>query len=515
MTEQGLTPSDVAFEPEFAKHHGCAWFVFGGDRIRDPNSAPGWASIAGQPAFQFKSWKELPSHIVWWSNLSKSETWALGQWLHFKDNGLFGFDWHGWISEQIVVSHDTLPGLVAGISETFARTGYALSQWCQARDAKPWSWGSGSLADVLAEQMQWSPSHEPNPQPVLAAAYHERIEQRIPPQDLNGKRKLVVSLPMHNHAKQMWLTRIPLFGQWRLLDAGLFPGGSDHAARWLADQPQPLLVKIGEPFWRSGEETRGMFWLGGRGRRFMGSDFEPVWLTGEEALDFARFAEFQLLSVYVGSDWQEQLPPDPFGLSQQDDPLAPFANSWQLRAAGAWRALASPTRDPHHRNKSFISERCLWMRALDRRTCFERAFRLEEAGFRVMAHGDGQATLLLDPSGNPMDWAAAIRKAGWCLPMGLAKILPMSAADALDDFVVCDHWIKRVGGTDSRWDIDRLVAPWSSVSGSVQSVMQKSAKSLLTLDMNEVPHWQIPWTEQLKAQARISVNRLKKQKFTG
>lgn len=504
------------FFSEFPKRHGCAWFVFGGDRVRDPNKAGGWASIGGQPAFQFKNWKDLPEEVVWWTNLSRPEAWAIGKWSKFKDNSIFGFDWNGWVSEQVVLSPDDLPLLVAGISETFARTGYALSQWCQARgDEAPWSWGDGSLADALSDRMEWAPVNEPKPQPVLSSAYREMVEQLVPSQELNGKRKLIVSLPRQQHAQGMWLTRVPKPGAWRLLDAGSFPGAPDHAARWMADQSAPLLVKISEPFWRPGEEVRGAFWMGNRGRRFAGAEFEPFWLTGEEAMDLARFAEFQLLSVYIGDGWQPPMSNDEFGLSDKDDPLAYLANSWQLRAGAAWRALASPTRDPEHRNKAFVSERCLWMRSLDRRVCFEASFGLEEAGFRVIGHGDGQATLLLDPKGDPIEWARALRAAGWCLPMGLARALPMSGKESFDDFAALDHWVKRSGGMASRWNVDRLVAPWASASGSVRAVMQKAAQDLLQLDTSDVPGWKKPWTEKLQIQARRSVNRLKQTKSPG
>jgi hypothetical protein len=505
------------FQSDFPRKHGCAWFVFGGERVRDPNKAGGWASIGGQEAFQFKTWKDLPDGIVWWTNLSKSETWTLGRWAKFKDSSVFGFDWNGWMSEQVVLTPDDLPHLVAGISETFARTGFAMSQWCQLRgDEASWSWGEGSFADALAERLDWAPRGEPSPQPVLSSAYREEVGQWVPPQELNGKRKLVVTLPRCQHAQTVRYARIPKPGAWRLLEMGAFPGSPDHAARWLADQSAPLLVKIGEPYWRPGEEARGAFWLGNRGRRFSGAEFEPVWLTGEEAMDLGRFAEFQLLSVYASDNgWESEVAQDPFDLRDEQDPLAKHANSWQLRASGAWRALASPTRDPEKRSKAFVSERCLWMRSLDRRLCFESAYSLEREGFKVMGHGDGQAVLILDPAGAPIEWARALKKAGWCLPMGLARILPMDGDEDFEDFLALDHWIKRSGGMVSRWNVDRIVAPWSSASGSVRSVMQKAAQDLLALDTSTVPHWKKPWTEALQTQARRSVNRLKQVKGSG
>ena len=509
-------PSVLAeFDPEFAKHHGCAWFVFGGDRMRDPNQAGGWASIGGLPAFAFKSWKELPGDVTFWTNLSKAEAWTLGRWSRFKENTMFGVDWTGWLAEQGTLSAETLPDLVAGISETFARTAYSLSLWCQGRaETAPWSFGEGTLADALAERLGMG-GEEPSPQPILQAAYRDIVQMMVPPQELSGKRKLVVSLPRYQHGQALGLARVPVSGQWSLLDMGAFPGSPHHAARWLADQTRPLLVKIGEPFWRPDEVERGVFWMGNRGRRFAGAEFEPVWLTGEEALDLARFAEFQLLTVYAGAGWEPYVPSDPFDLSLRASPLAPWANSAQLRAASAWRALASPVRTTARRNKAFVSERSLWMRQVDRRLCFDAAFALERAGFRVLAYGEGQATVLLDPAGDPLQWGRALKAAGWCLPMGLARVLPLSSSESFEDFISVDHWIKRAGGTVSRWNIDRIVAPWASGSGSVRAVMQKAAKDLLDLDTSEVPEWKKPWTDQLQEQARRSVDRLKKQRATG
>ena len=501
-----------AFLPDFAEKHGCAWFVFGDNSQRDPNRAGGWASIGGQPVFRFSSWKELPEDIVWWTNLSKQETWAIGKFSRFKDHNVFGVDWHGWLAEQTILSQENLTEVVCGISETFSRSAYAYSQWCQEQDEPVWAWGEGSVPDILAARLHALGEEEPKPQPVLAAAFQELVKQPLNSQELIGKRRLVVSLPRHLHVQNVWRARVPQSNSWSLLDYSLFPGGLDQAARWLADQALPLLVKIGEPIWRPGEEVRGAFWLGSRGRRFHGAEFEPIWMTGEEALYFSRFAQFQLLSVYVGGKWEESLPADPLHVLNMQDPLAPYSNTWQLRASSAWKALATPTRDPKHRNKAFSNERILWMRALDRRLCFEAAYQLQEQGFEVEGFGDGQAVLLLDPKDDPVAWAKAIRKAGWCLPMGLAKAVPLSKEDDFNDFLARDHWIKRVGGMSSRWNVDRLVAPWSSSVGSVRNVMVKAAQDLMHLDTKEVPHWAVAWENLLKAQARLSVNRLKAMK---
>lgn len=497
-----------AFLPDFAEKHGCAWFVFGGDQ-RDPNRAGGWASIGGQTVFRFSSWKELPEDIVWWTNLSKQETWAIGKFGRFKDHNVFGLDWHGWLSEQTVLSQENLTDVVSGISETFSRSAYAYSQWCQQQDQPIWTWGEGSVPDLLAIRLNALSENEPKPQPVLSAAFFDQIKQPLNSQELVGKRRLVVSLPRHLHVQNLWRARIPQTGQWSLLDYSLFPGGTDHSARWLADQATPLLVKIGEPIWRPGESERGIFWLGTRGKRFHGAEFEPIWMTGEDALSLSRFAEFQLLSVYVGKKWEEASPSDPLNVLNMKDPLAAYSNTWQLRSSSAWRALATPTRDPKHRNKAFSNERILWMRALDRRLCFEAAYQLQEQGFEVEAYGDGQAVLLLNPKDDPVQWASAIRQAGWCLPMGLAKAIPMQKNDDFNDFLALDHWLKRTGGMASRWNVDRLVAPWSSSVGSVRDVMVKAAQDLMGLSTEEVPHWANNWKDLLMAQARLSVNRLK------
>lgn len=507
------TPVHPEFVSDFPRRHGCAWFVFGGDKVRDPNKAGGWASIGGEDAFRFRNHKELPEGIVWWTNLTKPEAWTLGKWSRFKDNALFGVDWNGWISEQVVLNPDDLPALVSAISETFARIGYSMSQWCQGRENEtPWSWGEGSFADALSDKLRWQPKTEPSPQPILAAAYREMVSQVVPYGDLNGRRRLIVSLPKVQHAARLRQAKIPKPGKWRMLDVGSYPGSPDHAARWLSDQASALLVKIGEPMWRPGEEARGAFWMADRGLKFVGAEFEPFWLTGEEALDFARFAQFQLLSVYASDAGWENVQVDEVELPVGHEMLAALANSRQLIASGTWRALASPTRDPQRRSKSFVSERCLWMRAVDRRICFDAAWDLHKAGFRVMGHGDGQAALLLDPKDSPEDWGRALLKTGWCLPMGLARVVPQDETADFNDFVHLDHWIKRVGGATSKRNIDRLVSPWSSASGSVRTVLQKSAKDLLSLDISSTPHWKKQWAEALQQQARKSVDRIKREK---
>ena len=102
----------VRMSPEFnggyAQRHGCAWFEADAQGRRDPDKVSGWWAVGGEDAQRFSSWRDLPADVVWWTNLSRAEAWALGRWSTFKEGSLFGPDWPALMTESGSVSYTHL-----------------------------------------------------------------------------------------------------------------------------------------------------------------------------------------------------------------------------------------------------------------------------------------------------------------------------------------------------------------------------------------------------------------------
>lgn len=498
---------EMEFAGGYARHHGCAWFEADEKGHRDPNRAPGWWAVGGEPAQRFVSWRELPDGMVWWTNLTRAEAWSLGRWSTFKDGSMFGPDWPALMTESgHGASDEAVASAVSIWSETFARCAEWLSEWASQHDKEhPWSWGEGSLADALAPRLGWVPAKPEEPQPILQAAYSEGVDQEMPAALLTGRRKVVLAFPRVEYAHRLWSTRFPV-GEWREIKQ--WPRGAEEKLAWMRSEDKPLLVRVTSLAWHSGQETAGALWLGLRGRRFPAAELEPLWLTGEEAITLGTFASLVIDEGFAGQGWSRLEPPPGWSFSS-GDPLASLSWSQALLSAAAWRAAASPTRDPRRRKRSWFTARAIWWRAADRARCFQAAMHLQQKGWTVLSYGQGQVTLLIDPSDDGARLADSVVKCGLLMPSLLARLAPVTADADHRDPVQVDRWLKQTGGAMPLLDVDRLVAPWAGTASAVRGVLEPAAQRLLALSPVPNAAWGAWWKDSLNQQARKSVDRLK------
>src|SRR5690606_337657 len=107
---------------------------------------------------------------------------------------------------------------------------------------------------------------------------------------LQGKRKLALVLPRRPHAHKVYTTRFPKGSFQEVIPAEL-PQEKDKRWAWIAKSTRPLLVRIDEILFKPGQEQLGALWWGRRGQSFSGSMMEPIWLTGEEALEMSQYID--------------------------------------------------------------------------------------------------------------------------------------------------------------------------------------------------------------------------------
>lgn len=501
----------VRMSPEFnggyAQRHGCAWFEADAQGRRDPDKVSGWWAVGGEDAQRFSSWRDLPADVVWWTNLSRAEAWALGRWSTFKEGSLFGPDWPALMTESgYGATDEAVAAAVKAWSETFARCAEWLSDWASVHDPqRPWDWGEGTLADALAPRLGWVPSEPEDIQPILQAAYTEGVDQEVPATVLAGRRKVVLAFPRVDHSRRLWSVRYPQ-GGWREINQ--WPRAPEERLDWVRSQEYPVLVRANIMGWRQGQESAGQLWLGLRGRRFPAAEMEPLWLTGEEAVLLGTFAELDLDEGYVSKGWMRLAPPKGWSMAS-DDPLISLSWSQALLADSVWRAAGSPTRDPHRRRRAWFTSRAVWWRAADRQRCFQAALALHQKGWAVLSFGQGQVTLLIDPlEKDVVPLAEAIVQTGLLMPSLVAKLAPVTAEADHENMTQVDRWLKQTGGGASPLlDVDRLVAPWAG--GAVRSVLEPSAQRLMKLSPVPNTAWAAWWKTALQQQARRSVDRLK------
>lgn len=508
MVKRTATSPQAALSPRFARQHGCAWFDM--EPGAELDKAGIWVSQGGEPNVRVHGVQSLDSQVIWWSNLTLPQTWMVGRLDQVKDARFLGPAWADLLDEQ---GQRPDGPIIELWSETFARLAEWLSELTRVTQPdQPWVWGDGRLCDVLAERWGWATpmGGAPRPQPVLAAAYVPEVDHAPlgGTQQWAGRRRIALSLPRVNHAQKIWTTRAPA-GDWSLVEDALWPKLTEERLRWLTSQRQPLLVRVDRIEWSQGQEDLGRTWLGLRGRRFAAEIPEPIWMTGDEAIDLMGLARFDIESAYIGERWDYSDTPDWWQGEINDSALGSHSLMLGILSHTLWQAGASPTRDPVRRSQSATTPAAVWRRAADRRTCFEAARRLVGQGIPVMSHGEGRVAIAVDPTFPLPDLAHHIKAAGLILPRALAQQLPLSAnADPLDPVEVA-HWMQRVGDPSVMWDVDRLVAPWLGPAAEVRDLLDGAARRLARLDTSAIPAWGSWWRQALPGQLKQATERLR------
>jgi hypothetical protein len=513
----GVSQQDVrrAVEPNYAQQHGCAWFLWPSGGARSPHSAGGIASIGGQAAFRFRHWKELSSDITWWTNLTQTEAWSLGQWSRLRESAFLGADWLGLIGEWGFPADDQ--GLMDGCaawSETLARIGGRLATF-EAAAGRLWVWSEGSLAENLGTL--WSLNDPPSPPDprgrVLRAAYVEKIESILSSHEYAGLRKMSLSFPRLAHAQSLWLQRYPA-SPFEIVPEEQLPRDSLARRRWISDQVDPVLVQVDDVVSMPGHEAdRELFW-GRRARRLASSWMEPAWLTGEEVQVAMGFCEFTVQSVFRSRGWTQASPPPGWpGSAPLENPLDGCSVTLGLLAKAGWEAHATPARAPGSRARPDPSPRAVWWRSADRQRCLLAARTLERSGVRVLSYGRGEVQVAIDSARPAAEVARAVREAGLVLPAALATAIPVEFSAGTNDTQAISHWLRAHGSAETLLQIDRLVAPWKSPGGQqeVRSVLERAAKGLLQLDPAAPEDWKRWWGEALRTAAQRAVTQLKRQ----
>lgn len=505
-----MNQNDVieSFKPDFARKHGCAWFVWEDDE-HDPNKTGGWASIGGEVAFQFTRVKDLPKDVVWWTNLTKPQAWTLGRWAHFKHGGFLGPEWLTLMSEW-GFPHDLeqFKKSCSLWSETLARLSEWLSRFAtrSGQDNAPlphWAWGDGDFCEALAERLSWQ-------QPVsshhvaLSQAYLEQVPQEWPHNALNGKRKLALVLPRRPHAKKVYNARFPKGPFEEVLPAEL-PQDKDKRWMWVAKATRPLLVRIDEISFKPNQEKTGSLWWGRRGQRFSGSMMEPVWLTGEEALEMCQWIDAYPEAILQGQSW-DSMPEVPLWVSMEEDALWDNSIVTGLLSEILWRAAATPVRTATKRIKSGVSPQMIWLRATDKKECFRLAHALQDKGLIVLSYGEGVVNVAFDPKVTLVsDWEDILDKTLIRAPLTIAPSL--SVPDGFSSKSV-DRWLKKQGSLEEFVMLDRLLVPWLGPQKSLlKGVLEQAMRALANLKAPST-EFATTWKKELKSKTKQAVSAL-------
>lgn len=522
-----------AFEPDLTKKYGCAWFMWDSkDPVRNPERTGGWASIGGDEPFYFKNPKELSKDIVWWTNLSKPEAWSLGSWSHIKHASFLGPNWLSLMSEWGLPNElDELKKYCTIWAELFARLSSIFIRWNNASIDldnleennvynNEWKLGDGDLHDVLSSKLNFIiDKSESNP--ILEKAFFDIIENELPANALNNKRKITLTLPRVEHARKILNNRYPV-GEFEEVKAKDWPIEEEERWDWVQEQHLPILLRFDQVIFRTGYEKEAQLWWGLRGKRFINSMMEPVWLTSEEALEMMVHTEAYPSVAMKGKGWVrfsdvKNWPEIPRNFLYDNSIIS------GLLAESLWRAASTPARTPTKRIKSGVTPRAIWWRSVDRRSCYKVAKEFQSKGFTVTSYGEGMVTVLFDPQTTLIsDWIDVFNKTGVKIPKMLANEMPLNEfANFKDESSISsksiDIWLKSTQDIYIWCLLDRLL--WPSVElpkDMLKSELELSLRTVASIQAPEeikeiskdkVKEWSNLWKNQLMENSRSAVRR--------
>ena len=510
--------------------HGCAWFIWPVDAPdRDPLHAGGWMAIEGQPATWFNSPRDLPPDVVWWTNLEPASAWSLGRSSHVKPDGFLGLDWFALLSRWgRPVGPDALRESVSLWSELLARLSYRLDNWCAGQHVKDhpfadpthlpspdWSWGEGDFIEALARRLGVPVSGGPagvtsESPPGLEGAWTVQTMTDLAPHLMEGRRRLSLLLPPVRHALKVRKTRVPK-GPWRELPPGQWPIQEERRWAWMEEnQGQPLLVRFDNaPVARPGQEAAMRLVWGKRGRRFPGAPYEPVWMTGEEAMALREVIVDAPTALWVATGWEEG-PSASWGHADPDDPLEGCSLLAGVMEGAFWRAWATPLRNDR-RLRPTPSSLAVWWRAADRLACLEAAKICQEDGLDVISYGNGQVQVAFSPERALVDWERPLTAAGLLIPRDLASIVRVPTPPAFDAKTI-EAWLLSTNQPLEAWfSLDRMLYPWlgddrrqlkDTMSGTLNALSQIPPPPLAS------PQWSADWRAILLDRSRSALSRL-------
>ena len=346
--------------------------------------------------------------------------------------------------------------------------------------------------------------------------------------------QLTLSLPRLKHAQKILSSKFPK-NEWKILKENEWPRTTNERIRWITEKKLPMLVEVDLVNFKNlaivenSSLTIGQIWLGKRGFRLNTQIMEPMWLTETELLALSKFATFEIISAYISSGWEE--------LSNITDlhstiegPLIHLSITKGLLSTATWQAVSSPGRDPNNRRKGLFSPRAIWLRVVDRLSCFSAALIMQSNGYDVLSYGNGQVKVAFDPNGDPKDLAKTTQQAGLTLPTVLAERLKLPEIEDLTNIFntmegvaqidqwLKQKWIKRKKQEDLKpfyLDIDRLMMTWSDKEtiNKTKLVLKNAILRLIGLSLiekkEEKTNIDLWWEKMLREQAAASVEKIK------
>ena len=185
-------------------------------------------------------------------------------------------------------------------------------------------------------------------------------------------------------ARKLLSYRAPA-GSWHYRNIGGQYSGIDE---WL-DPNSPTLVEATIEFDDTDPEMILLMAIGNSPASRSAATSLRKWFTSVELSWIRRYARVHVNSVLINDQMLDLPPRMRLPSALVDEPLLAMSPAVGLVAESHWAAFAAPSYDSKSGTRSMINAQGVWVRAHDRRLCFERALVLHKRGFQVTGYGNG------------------------------------------------------------------------------------------------------------------------------
>lgn len=362
----------------------------------DPNSpTTGRIFLPGQAAGRFYSVAELPTGVLWFSNVTEFE--GLGpQFSRLRSSSFYGPSLHE-------VAQDLALPIERGQTLSDDSAQRVCSEFAHALVLAAEIYGEGDperwirtlqvpyLAPAIARSLPTAPSADgavrAGLEKVFANAYQHRSVPAWDDWAFDGKSRFVtLRFNRLAYARQIFLMQVPSGKHWVHIEG---TAGRNVLAE-LAARPSFVRAEVRPTADREDVTASTVAAIGHSG------DQKPVrrsWFAQPEALWMSEFSEIDVQGFYVDDGGMRDLPARaqlPGRLTERPEMALSYAAG--LVAHAHWLAMANPrpgaggsARSPDLWN--------VWLRAMDRTLMHDVAMRAHEAGLHVESYGDGALRL--------------------------------------------------------------------------------------------------------------------------
>jgi hypothetical protein len=381
------------------KNHGCVLFdveqdLGSGEWRAKPGA--GWASVDGDTAFRVARVEDLSKDVMWLTNLDRDVHWraTLYNVPQIKDSKYLrlGVDQ---LMREIGVSPKAVgPAHSAeAVAEIFGRIMRLAREQCDRL-----GWGRG---DLIQELSQGFGIHDaPHEDPLLDEAFSRSYQDRVDchrPEKGDTSRWVTLRRPRLLHAQQIIGKSFMVpNGPWRFIGEKDMPTKKDDRVEWVHREfgGAPFMVKVRKiNFFRPLETDScnpadllklGESFLPGRPRA------PREWMPMPELLYMSKFADIDFDSVCVGSYYDEL----GFDILPELNGMMHHSYAWGVLAENMWLTYASRSINRQTQNKTLVSARATWLRAVDRFYCFVAAHQMSIPDVsKVLFYGSGGVTV--------------------------------------------------------------------------------------------------------------------------